>query len=300
MIVPLAAAGPSEAPLQLLVAAPWATLYAVRARRLRARGRPVPAWRQWCFWCGLVVIVATVSSPLGILSDEIFYPHMVEHLLLMDVGAALLVAGLTGPLLAPLLRLRWAGALRRLAHPAVALPLWAANLYLWHVPFFQQVAVRHDVVHALQHTCFIGFAMAMWMPLLGPFPMPAWFGNGARLGYVLVVRLAGTALANVLLWAPPLYSVYAAGERRYGLGAARDQMIGGGIMMVEGSLLTLVLFGWLFLRAMRHAEERDALLDLAAARGVTLTAERAARAVAAGQGPALRRRLTGAPAARRG
>ena len=47
-------------------------------------------------------------------------------------------------------------------------------------------------------------------------------------------------------------------------------------MMVEGSLLTLVLFGWLFLRAAREGEERQELLDLAQARGVELT-ERARR-----------------------
>jgi len=62
-------------------------------------------------------------------------------------------------------------------------------------------------------------------------------------------------------------------------------------MMVEGSLLTLVLFGWLFLKAAREGEERQELLDLAAARGVELDSKRAARAVAAGRGADLRRRL---------
>ena len=62
-------------------------------------------------------------------------------------------------------------------------------------------------------------------------------------------------------------------------------------MMVEGSLLTLVLFGWLFLRAAREGEERQELLDLARERGVELTERRAARAVAAGRGAELRRRI---------
>ncbi|MBA2262612.1 MAG: hypothetical protein H0W03_08095 [Solirubrobacterales bacterium] len=61
--------------------------------------------------------------------------------------------------------------------------------------------------------------------------------------------------------------------------------------MVEGSILTICLFGWLFLRSAREGEERQALLDLAGARGVPLTERRAARAVAAGEGSRLRARI---------
>ena len=68
-------------------------------------------------------------------------------------------------------------------------------------------------------------------------------------------------------------------------------------MMVEESLLTLGLFCWLFLRTAREGEERQALLDFARARGLELSEARAARAVAAGRGEELRRRLEGSAAA---
>jgi hypothetical protein len=61
--------------------------------------------------------------------------------------------------------------------------------------------------------------------------------------------------------------------------------------MVEESLLTLGLFCWLFMRAARQSEERQALLDYAQAHGLELSEARAARAVAAGQSDRLRRRL---------
>ena len=61
--------------------------------------------------------------------------------------------------------------------------------------------------------------------------------------------------------------------------------------MVEESLLTLGLFCWLFLRAAREGEERQDLLDFAQPNGLELSDERAARAVAAGRGPELRKRL---------
>jgi cytochrome c oxidase assembly factor CtaG len=154
-------------------------------------------------------------------------------------------------------------------------------------------------VHALQHLLFLTCGVAMWMALLGPLPKPAWFGNLARLGYIVLVRLIESVLANLLLWSGAvLYPRYAAGERKWHVTPINDQVAAGAIMMIEGSVLTIALFGWLFLRAARESEERDALRELAASRGVELDEGRAARAVAAGRGDALRERiLAQAPAA---
>ncbi len=279
------------APLQLLPATVAGILYALRVHALRGTPRAVPAIRQWSFYGGLALIVATLTL-IGSLSEELFAAHMAEHLLIADLGALLLVLGLTGPVLAPLLRRRWIDRLRVLAHPLVAFPLWAIDLYLWHVPVLHEAAVRHAGIHALQHTLFILFGANMWMALLGPLPKPSWFGNLARLGYIIAVRLTGAVLGNVLVFGgAAFYGVYAAGERAHGVSPAGDQNAAGAIMMIEGSLLTIGLFAWLFLRSAREGEERQELLDLAQARGIELTETRAARAVAAGRGAELRRRI---------
>jgi cytochrome c oxidase assembly factor CtaG len=286
--------GPIFAPLQLLPATASGVLYAVRAHHLAGTSRAVPRWRQWCFHGGLVLIVVTLASPLGHISDELFCAHMAEHLLIGDIGPLLLVLGLTGPVLAPVLRIHAIDRLRVIAHPAAALPLWAINLFLWHVPAMHEAAVRHSGVHALQHLGFVFFGANMWMALFGPLPMPTWFGNFAKLVYIIAVRLIGTLLANVLIFGGTVfYGVYAPGERYWHLSAAADQNAAGGIMMIEGSFLTICLFAWLFMKSAREGEERQALLDLAGERGVPLTEARAARAVAAGRGAELRRRLEG-------
>ena len=244
-------------------------------------------------------MVVTLAS-LGSLADELFWVHMVEHLVVGDIGTLLLVLGLTAPVLAPVLRIGFFDRLRILAHPLVAFPLWAVDLYLWHVPAVHEAALRHDALHALQHASFVLFGANMWMALLGPLPKPAWFGNLAKLIYIIAVRFAGAVLGNVLVFGGNVfYPIYAAGERAHGITAAGDQNAAGAVMMVEGSIVTLFLFGWLFARAAREGEERQELLDLATARGVALTEERAARAVAAGRGADLRRRIeAAAPAAR--
>jgi putative membrane protein len=280
------------APLQLAPIAIVGVMYGVRARSLAAHGRPVAGWRKACLYGGLGLIAVTLSSPLGELSGELFLAHMTEHLLIADIGALLIVLGLTGPLLAPLLRAQGLGWLRHLAHPVPAFALWAVDLMVWHLVGPHEAAVRHDGVHALQHMLFVGFGINMWLALLGPLPKPAWFGNLGRLLYIIAVRLTTTVLANVFVWTDHAYfGVYRAGERAHDISPHSDQVVAGSIMMVEGSILTICLFGWLFLRSAREGEERQELLDLAAAGGVALDERRAARAVAAGRGAELRRRI---------
>jgi cytochrome c oxidase assembly factor CtaG len=149
-------------------------------------------------------------------------------------------------------------------------------------------------VHALEHAMFLGFGINMWMCLVGPLPMPSWFGNLGRLFYIVAVRLAGTVLGNIFLWSGTVfYPFYSRGDAIHHISPLADQNIAGAIMMVEESFLTLGLFCWLFLRAAREGEERQDLLDYAQSQGLELSEARAARAVAAGRGADLRRRLEG-------
>ena len=287
-------------PLQLVVPAAAAVAYFIRARTLARQGRPVRGLRQASFGAGIALIILALVSPVAHLGAELIVAHMVQHLLMADIGALLVVVGLTGPLVQPLLALRPIQALRFLAHPAVAFPLWAIDLYVWHLPVLYQAALTNEWVHALQHATFVAFGINMWLALFGPLPAPQWFGNGARLVYVVAVRLAGALLANVLMWSETvLYPAYAPGQAIWGISPLADQAQAGVVMMVEGSVLTIVLLGWLFLKAARDAEDKQELLELAQRSGVELDPKRAARAVSAGRGEELRRRIEGgAPAAR--
>jgi putative membrane protein len=268
-------------------------LYALRVRTLAEEGRPVPGWRQACFYGGFLVIGAALTS-LGAASQDLLYVHMIEHLLLGDIAALLIVLGLTGPLLAPVLRIGFFDRLRALTHPLVAFPLWAINLYVWHLPALYQAALRHSGVHALEHAMFLGFGIAMWMPLFGPLPTPSWFGNLGKLIYIVAVRLTATVLGNIFLWSGTVfYPFYLKGDAHFHISPIADQNLAGAIMMVEESILTLGLFCWLFLRAASESEERQELLDYAHSHGLELSDERAARAVSAGRGADLHRRLEG-------
>jgi putative membrane protein len=288
---PLAASTPLEALLQLGPLVIIAVLYAKRVRTLAVGNHPVPGWRQACFYGGFVTIAAALTS-LGSVSQQLLFVHMAEHLLLGDIAALLIVLGLTGPLIAPILRIGFFNRLRIIAHPLIAFPLWVIDLYVWHLPVFYEAALRHSGIHALQHVMFLGFGINMWMCLFGPLPMPSWFGNFAKLGYILAVRFAGTVLGNVFVFSGTVfYSYYLHGDAAWHISPVADQSIAGGIMLVEESILTICLLWWLFMRALREGEEQQDLLDFARVRGLELSEERATRAVSAGRAGELRRRL---------
>lgn len=283
------------APLELAPLLVAAALYAKRSLTLAEKGRPVPLWRQLCFATGLLAIVIAQVSPVAHVAEELVIAHMVEHLLLGDVATLLLVLGLTGPLLQPILAIRFFDRLRVLAHPLVALPLWALNFYLWHIPALYDAAYGTTAAHLLEHSAFVFFGCLMWMPVFGPLPKPAWFTAGWKVGYVIVVRFAGAILGNVLMWSGSvLYPRYAEGEAYWGISPVADQSTAGVIMMVEGTFLGLGLLAWFFFEASREGIEKQRLLDLARERGVELDEARAQRAVAAGQGERLERQLIGA------
>jgi cytochrome c oxidase assembly factor CtaG len=240
-----------------------AAAYAAAVVRLRRRGRPVSWIRAAAFASGVAVLLVAFLSPLDRLGeDRLFSAHMGQHLLIGDIAPLLVVLGLDGPLLRPLLAIRPVRALRVLAYPLVALPLWAADLCVWHLPSLYDAALDHDAVHALQHTLFFGCGLLVWAALVEPLPGPAWFTAARKLAYVAAMWLVSLALSQVFLWAGHVYYArYAAAPRTWGLSPIADQRAGGGVMLVEGSLVMLGVAVWLLLRLFRESESRQRFLD---------------------------------------
>ena len=269
-------------PAQILPILALAYLYAVRVLRLRRRGEPPPAWRVASFATGIGLLLVAVASPIAATGEErLLTAHMLQHVLLGDLAPLALLAGLTGPILRPALAILY--RLRPLANPVVALPLWAIDLYVWHLPFLYEAAVRHESVHALEHLCFMVGGALMWLPVLETVPAPEWFGTAWKAGYVVVVRLVETVLGNVFFWAgSAIYGVYSDPGGTWGIDSAlSDQGTAGAVMMIEGSLVTAATLAWLFLRLASEGELRQELLE----RGLDPRAVR--RAVRYGRGKEL-------------
>jgi putative membrane protein len=177
-------------------------------------------------------VIGADAAPL----DGRFSTHMVQHLLIGDLGPLLIVLGLRGT---------W-----RAAHPLLALPLWAACLVVWHQTRLYDSALAHEWLHQLQHLSFLLAGTLVWAALL--LPGPAWFTSVHKLPYVLVMWLVPLTLSQLFLWSGHAY------YHRYTLS---DQRAGGGVMLVEGSFVMLGVVVWLLLRILGESEARQRLAD---------------------------------------
>ena len=90
----------------ILVLGLAAAIYLVGWRRLRAMAGARPAgadrstqsplaagWRLATYWGGLATIAVALMSPVDILSSQLFFMHMIQHLLLTMVAVPLLLIG---------------------------------------------------------------------------------------------------------------------------------------------------------------------------------------------------------------
>jgi cytochrome c oxidase assembly factor CtaG len=273
-------------PLQLVPTLVVGLLYARRARTLARRGTPVPRWRQFLFWLGIALVVIALNSPVDAIGEQdLFFVHMTQHVLLGDLAPLCFVAGLTGPVLRPVLAMKPVERLRFLTHPLVALPVWAVNLYLWHLPVLYQAALHHDAIHALEHFLFFTCGCLIWSPVLETLPAPEWFGTGWKVGYIVAVRFIETILGNIFIWSStPFYSWYEHATPVWGITAVHDQNLAGVVMMLEGGFVTLGALAWLFLKLAQEGELKQELIEQGYDPVQVARAVRYGRAKALGEG----------------
>jgi cytochrome c oxidase assembly factor CtaG len=236
----------SADPVVLAGALAAAACFAQGWRRLRRRRAELAPWsRVPLFAAGLAVVVLGLLSPLDALAEEYLQSaHMLQHVLVADLGVVLALLAVRGPLalfflprdvLAPLARVR---ALRRglafLLRPRVALPLWVAVLIAWHVPVLYDAALEHAPVHRAEHLSFVLVGALLWTLLIDPARHGRLTLSG-RIGVAVVVFWIGQLLAYVFVFGfEPYYDVYAEQpERLLGLSPLADQKLAGVVMMVE-------------------------------------------------------------------
>jgi len=224
--------------IQIAITLPAVVLYAAAASRVKRRRGDLDAARAASYGVGVALLVVATLAPL----DGSFAAHMSQHLLIGDLAPLFVVLGLNGPLLRPALALRPVRALRVLAHPLVALPLWAVDLCLWHLPVLFDAALRHEPLHDVQHLCFFVCGALLWSALLELLPGPRWFRTPHRIAYLGAMWLVSLSLSQVFIWSSHPYYTYR---------SLSDQRAGGGIMLLEGSVVMVSVLAWLLWRELR-------------------------------------------------
>jgi len=248
-------------------------------------------WDSW-FWRGIYFIIALFlalvgdSAPVDNLSGQLFWVHMIQHLLLLVVIAPLLVAaaplqpvwlGLPGWMrrlasaaAKPNVRRVVLGVAQWLRHPFISCALLIVGIWVWHWPTLYDLALTNDTIHDwCEHLTFLVVSLIFWTQVI---PSPPFVPRLNSLGQLMCVGFAiiqNVVLAALLGFAQaPLYAPYVhLATTPVIQSALQDQQLGAGIMWTFGDLpfglaLTILFQRWLA----EHSDDTSIALQTPRAR----------------------------------
>lgn len=247
--------------IEIVLLALLALVYALRARTLRRDGEAPPRSRIACFAAGVLIIAAAIAS-LSHLSTQLLYLRTIQLLLIGDLGALLVVLGLTPAILSPLFSRRSPRPLTLLRpflalllQPFVALPLWALLIMLCWWPGPVNLAQHSELFALLLHLLCFGGGLLAWGALLRPAGRPRSLSSAAIVAYVVIWRLLAAALGAVGVWVPwVFYDRYTSIEVAKAVSPLADQGIAGSILIAAGAIGAIGVLLSLYLSAGAKAE----------------------------------------------
>ncbi len=226
-----------------------AALYVWAAHRLRQQ----PTLTQKiCFFAGLLVMFASLNGPVHDLSDDyLFSAHMVQHLLLTLAMPPLLLAGVPGWMLRPLVNRRGVAPVARfLTRAPIAFVTFNLVIAAWHLPPLYNAAMAHHNIHILEHLMFMSASVLMWWPLASQLPELPRLAYPAQMLYSFLMSIPMSIIAVYIAMSDHvLYPAYAAAPRVLPISPLEDQLLGALIMWIPGGIIfyiimTVVFFKW--------------------------------------------------------
>jgi cytochrome c oxidase assembly factor CtaG len=220
-------------------------------------------------WIGALFCTAVaIFSFIGVYDGELFWDHMIQHLLLIMLAAPLFA-------IASPLRLAWSStngtahlvvteALRSpvakfFGHPAVAFVLYAVLIPLSHLTSWYNLTLEHESVHNAEHLAFLVVGYLFWRQIFGNDPNAYRLHPGLQFFYLfLAIPIDTFSGLSLVGESHEIFPAYLATHRTWGPSYVTDLHVGGTIMWVVGDTLMLWPMIPVALRWM-HMEERKAV-----------------------------------------
>lgn len=267
-----------------------ATVHLIGRQRLKRKGSTdlTKPWRSISYLSGLAILWIALMSPIDVLSDQFFYMHMIQHLLMVMIAAPLLLIANPMPIalwgLPSSLRLeigrglrpgsRFRQVVRSVTTPGLVWLYFVAVLVGWHDPRLYGLALRNELVHDLEHLSFLGTAVLFWWHVIGCAPhIHRRLSQGVRIGYALSVVPANALTGIAIAFASePIYEHYTTVPRIGEMTVLQDQMLSGIIMWIPGSMMYIVAALILIARIVRGEDGAEPTTTMHGAAGDAMRA----------------------------
>ena len=259
---------------QFIIVAFLAAVYLVGVLRLQIRSgwQAIPIRKMLYGITGYAILFFAVAGPPEAFSQDMFFAHMIQHILIAMVGAVLLLAA------TPMAAYLWAmpetirvglapslaenGWIRNinatLTNPRFALPAFILTLWGWHIPEAYALAVRNDLVHLAMHLSMFATSILFWWPIIGPPPVRSQLTDPQRIVYLILVVTPTAVLAAIItLSNTVIYTTYIDTPHHFTLTPAEDQRIGGLLMWIPGNIVYLATLTTLFLRWFSQEDRKN-------------------------------------------
>ena len=206
---------------------------------LAARGGAVSRARLAAGAAGVVLVLAAFVTQLEPLANHTFlWAHLLQNVALAEWAPLLLVLAIPHRLAA-----RAAGF--PLFRPLVALPVWLAAYYTWHLPWIYDAALRHphSLLH-VEHLTYLAAGICVWWPV-----MHGKSSAGAKAAYLFAAFVLASPLGLLLALIPrAIYPFYVHAPRPWGPSPLVDQQIAGVTMAAEEAVVFFGAFAAYLLR----------------------------------------------------
>jgi putative membrane protein len=143
--------------------------------------------------------------------------------------------------------------------PLIALPVWLAVYFVWHLPYLYDLALRHpDSLLRFEHLTYLAAGCVMWWPVIH-----GTLRAGVKAVYLFAAFVLASPLGLLLALLPrPIYETYRDAAPTWGLSALADQQIAGVTMAVEQAVVLFTVFAAFFLRFLAEEQRAGALDEL--------------------------------------
>ena len=137
--------------------------------------------------------------------------------------------------------------------------IFIATFWGWHDPNAYNAALRSELVHDLEHLTFFGTALLFWWHIIRAGPrIHRRFPTGLRIAYLLITVPANMLPGVMIAFSSqPIYTYYTTVPRVGGLTVMQDQMLGGVLMWIPGSMMYIIA-ALILVAGLLRAEERKA------------------------------------------